>query len=351
MNKAASGMLAFLAVLFAGGVLYLFDRQFTGGGAYPPYSSLRSDPAGAKVIFESLNRLPGVTVARSFEPLDSMPDRASTVLLLGIEPKGFVMQQDAETRALEEFAQRGNRLILAMGEASGREPPRPAPLEKLWGMRFDFNKEGHGDLSFAEATAWEILERNGTRPVVIKRDFGKGSIVLVADSRLFSNGSVAHALVRDVSPLVGTQTALLAQVIGPHTHIVFDEAHFGIVESGSVVALARRFRLQGLAFSLAIIALLFIWKNASAFPPASNVPREEKVLGRTSVAGLVTLLHRHIAPERLASACWQEWLKSHARDIAPGRRAQAEAVLRKHGGHPTEALREIQTIVRAKGTI
>jgi hypothetical protein len=333
MKKSGSTvLLAFLAVAFACGVLYLFNRQFAGGDAYPAYSTLRSDPAGAKVIFESLRRLAGMTVVRSYQPLERLADRDSTVLLLGLEPHSFAMQPDAEIHALEEFAQRGNRLVLGMGEASGREPPRLAPLEKLWGVRLglDFDKEGRGNLHFADAKNWEILERDGTRPVVIERAFGKGSVVLVATGRLFDNQSVAEA----------KQTALLARTIGPHTRIVFDEAHFGIVESGSVVALARRFRLHGLALGLAICAMLFIWKNASSFPPVSSAPREEKVFGRTSVAGLVTLLRRHIAPERLAAACWQEWLKSHARDVTPARRALAEA-----------RLRDLETMLRVKGAI
>lgn len=333
MKKTGSRvLLVSLAAVFAGGVLYLFNRQFARGDAYPAYSTSRSDPAGAKVIFESLSRLPGVTVARSYQPLDRLADRESTVLLLGLEPYSFAMKPDAEVHALEELAQRGNRLVLAMADASGREPPRPAPLERLWGVRFglDFDKEGHGNLYFAEAKSWEIVEGSGTRPMVIEKVFGKGSVVLVANGRMFDNQSVADA----------RQTALLARMIGPHTRIVFDEAHFGIVESGSVVALARRFRLHGLALGLAICAMLFIWKNASSFPPVESAPREEKVFGRTSVAGLVTLLRRHIPPDRLAAACWQEWLKSHARDLAPARRAQAEA-----------RLREIETMLRAKGAI
>jgi hypothetical protein len=333
MKKSGSMvLLAFLAVAFGCGVLYLFNRQFAGGDAYPAYSTLRSDPAGAKLIFESLSRLAGVTVARSYQPLERVVDRDSTVLVLGMEPHNFAMQPDTEIHALEEFAERGNRVVFGMGEAAGREPPRTAPIETLWGVRFglDFDKEGRGNLYFADAKNWEVVERNGTRPVVIEKAFGKGSVVLVVEGRLFANQSVAEA----------QQTALLARVIGPHTRIVFDEAHFGIVESGSVVALARRFRLHGLALGLAICAMLFIWKNASSFPPVVSAPREERVFGRTSVAGLVTLLRRHIAPDRLAAVCWQEWLKGQARDIAPARRAQAEA-----------RLREIETMMRAKGAL
>ncbi|MGA2738302.1 MAG: DUF4350 domain-containing protein [Bryobacteraceae bacterium] len=342
MRKQISfALLAVMAAAFAGGLLYLFSRRFAGGDAYPAYSTLRSDPAGAKVIFESLSRLQGVMAVRSYLPLDRLADRNSTVVMLGVEPRSFAMQPDSELHVLEEFAQRGNRMVFGMAEAAGRQPMRSARLEKLWGVRFglDFDKQGHSDLYFAEAKGWDVLEADRTRPVVVERPFGKGSIVLVAEGRMFSNESVADA----------GQTELLTRILGPHTRILFDESHFGIVESGSVAALARRFRLQGLALGLAIIAVLFIWKNASSFPPVAGPPREEKVFGRTSVAGLVTLLRRHIAPDQLASVCWQEWLKSHARDIAPTRRAQAEAAIRNRADHPTEALREVQTIIRAKG--
>jgi hypothetical protein len=344
MKRSASiALAAVLAAVFVGGLLYLFNRRFAGGDAYPAYSTLRSDPAGSKLIFESLSRLQGVTVLRSYRALERVTDRNSTVLLLGLEPRIFAMQPESELHAFEEFAQRGNRMVFGMAEAAGRERLRSGRLETLWGVRFglDFDKQGHSDLYFAEAKNWEVLEADGTRPVVVEKAFGKGSIVLVAGGRMFSNESVADA----------RQTQLLTQIIGAHARILFDESHFGIVESGSVVALARRFRLHGLALGLAIITVLFIWKNASSFPPVASAPRDEKVFGRTSVAGLVTLLHRHVAPDRLAAACWQEWLKSHARDIAPTRRAQAEAAIRNHPGRPAEALREIQTIVRAKGAI
>jgi len=339
-------LLVSLAAVLVGGIVYLFHLQFAGGDVYPPDSTLRSDPAGAELIFDSLQRLPGVTVARGYQPVFRLlPDRDSTILMLGLDPRPFATQPAGDLREFEELAGRGNRLVLGMRPGSGRAPPRRNALEVNWGVRFgmEFDKAGGAILYFAEANHWDVLERSGQRPVVIEKAFGKGSIVLVAAGWLFSNKSVAE----------GRHTALLARIVspivGPRARIVFDEAHFGIVETGSIVALAGRFRLHGLALGLAICAALFIWKNASSFPPLSNAAPGEKVFGRTSRAGLVTLLRRHIPPGRLVSVCWQEWLKSSAREITPERRDRAETVVRNVADRPADALRQIQTIVHAKG--
>jgi len=342
MNKPGSILfLILLAILFGGGLWYLLESEFAAGDVYPAYSTLRSDPSGAKLIFESLHRLPGVTAIRSYRPLERLPDRDSTVVLLGLEPRLFAMQPAADLHADEEFAARGNRLVLGMGPGAGRQPPRQTPLENLWGVRFglDFDKAGNSILYFAEAKNWEVLEQSKRGPLVVEKSLGQGSIVLVAAGRLFSNKAIAG----------DRQTELLARILGPRTRIVFDEAHFGIVESGSIVALARRFRLHGLALGLALCAALFIWRNAASFPPVSTAAPIEKVAGRTSISGLVTLLRRHIAPERLAAACWQEWRKSHAREISPARLGEAEAAGRRMANRPIEALREMQAILRAKG--
>ena len=344
MKKPGAILLVFaLAAVFAGVLVYLFHRQLAGGDVYPAYSSLRSDPAGAKLIFESLRRLPGVTAIRSYQPLDRLPDRASTILLLGMDPRGFAVESAAELQSFEELAGRGNRLVFGMRSGSGRAPARQSALELKWGVRFGlrFDKDGDDVLYFAEAKDWEILGQDGQRPVAIEKTFGSGSVVLVAAGRIFGNQAVAE----------GGGTALLTRIIGTHARILFDETHFGIVESGSIVALARRYRLHGFAVGLAICAALFIWKNSSSFPPISNNAPAEEVQGRTSVAGLVTLLRRHIPPERFIAVCWEEWLKTNARQIPAARREQAESVVRNSTDRPAEALREIQTILHAKGAI
>jgi hypothetical protein len=139
--------------------------------------------------------------------------------------------------------------------------------------------------------------------------------------------------------------------MGPSDRVIFDERHFGIAESGTVVGLARRFRLTGMAAGLALCAALFIWKNASSFPPPADKARAVSLSGRTSLSGLFTLLRRHIKPADLAATCWNEWLASNRKELSPARRARAEAILREHGRQPLEAVREIQTVLHAKGPL
>ena len=42
---------------------HLFQLRFEQGDIYPAYSSLRADPLGTKVFYESLETLPGLSVA------------------------------------------------------------------------------------------------------------------------------------------------------------------------------------------------------------------------------------------------------------------------------------------------
>jgi hypothetical protein len=165
--------------------------------------------------------------------------------------------------------------------------------------------------------------------------------VLFAESRDFSNRSLVK--LDHLGPV--------SAAIGARSHVIFDEQHFGMADSGTVVGLARRFRLTGMALGLALCAALFIWKNAASFPPPAAVPPRQTLSGRTSISGLYTLLHRHIKPADLATACWNEWLAGNRRDLTPERQARAEAILRDRGRKPLEAVREIQTVLHAKGPL
>jgi hypothetical protein len=342
-----------LGVGFTATVLYLFHAQFASGDVYPEYSSLRTDAQGTKLLLDSLARIPGLSVERSFLPLVFLQEDRATVLLLGLNPESFARDPDPYLQSIQKLAARGNRIVAALEMDSDAETPRADALENMWHVRFgrDSRRKRSSLLYFAEAVDWKVLESIGPRLFAIERPFGKGSVVLLAASGDFSNQSTVAA----------DRLKQVSAAIGPNTRIVFDEQHLGISESGSVVGLARRFHLTGLAFGLALCAALFIWKNASAFPPPVARPpagwqsgwqserQAGRMPGRTSLSGLLTLLRRHIPANQMAAVCWREWLIANRRQVTPERASRAAAIIGSSAGRPLDAMREIQAVLHSTG--
>jgi hypothetical protein len=338
--------LAVAVVLGAGftwGILQLLRTQFVAGDFYPEYSSLRSDPKGAKLLFDSLSRMPGLNVTRNYLPLDYFPGKAA-VLLLGLTPG--TLDHDFLERA-EGLARRGNRVVAAMnfqGEELPEEQSKDrSPLEEAWQVRLAVDPDpAHlHRLSLCAPADWAIRERIGSQIIAIERAFDKGSVLLLAESGDFSNASM----------IGGDRLDQVSAAIGPHTRVAFDEAHFGIAESGSVVGLARRFHLLGLALGLAILGTVALWKNTSAFPPPTAARGPQHYTGRTSFEGLAALLRRHVRPKDLVQICWEEWLKANRRQVPAERRTRAAAIAAGASQHPLEAMREIQAGLGAKGEL
>src|SRR5579871_5350029 len=241
-------VLVILLTGFAVGVMYLFGIQFAAGDVYPEYSSLRTDQMGTKLLYDSLARLPRVTVARNYLPLDVLGENG-TILLLGINP-GSLGEDEDQLQRYEKLAREGSRLVLGMSA-----PSDFTDLMAL-GLGPASNHQHVHRLYFTEAVDWNVLDRVGPKLLAIERDFGKGSIVLFAESDDFTNGS----------SVAEDRLEMVSMAIGSNSHVVFDEQHLGIASTGSFVGLARRFRLTGLALGLAICAALFLWRSASGFP-------------------------------------------------------------------------------------
>src|SRR5205807_5643409 len=112
-----------------------------------------------------------------------------------------------------------------------------------------------------------------------------GTIAMASDSYFLSN----EALLKDRHP------DLLSWWIGPNKQIIFDEAHFGVVENPGIAALIRKYHLHGLILGLILLAGLFIWKNSAPFIPMyAEELRSDFVPGKDSAAGFVNLLRRNI---------------------------------------------------------
>lgn len=308
-------------------------QRLVSGNAYPEFSSLRADPEGAKLLFDSLTGMPGLSVERSFVPANDLASRDAAIFVLGLWP--VELDDDEDRRhAFEEVARRGNRLVLGL---RGVAPATPM-LAKAWGIRFEADraKEGSRRHVFVRPSKdWKILDGEETAAA---RVFGQGSIVICTDSSSFTNDAT----------VAGARLALLAAVIGPARHIVFDEEHFGFAVSGSVAGLARHFRLTGLVFGLALAAALFLWKSSAGFPPP-GAPETRALEGRTSRAGLATLLRRHIPASSLLRACQDAWLEANRHRVPAARLAEIESIVRLPGADPLASARRIRAALRLKG--
>ncbi len=93
-----------LAALFFYGVAQLFVLRYEKGDVYPAYSTLRTDPLGAKGIYEALDRLPELTASRNFAPLPRLqPAAPITLVYAGVTHRAYW-----ESRELSTF----NALVL-----------------------------------------------------------------------------------------------------------------------------------------------------------------------------------------------------------------------------------------------
>jgi hypothetical protein len=383
------------AAAFALGIAYLFELRFESGDVYPPYSSLRADPLGTMALYESFERIPGLTVSRDFSESDTLPEEPQTIYLhLGGEPFDLEGMPDEAYRNLQDFLTRGGRLVITYfpqtenfwsdegtNSAENKKMTKQksdkkvqdnddnkdyhwTSLEDKWGFHIGFDAlDTNGD-SYAAATvynqtdlplpdtlawhsgiiftnlahAWRVIYARGGNAVVMERKFGPGSVVMAGDSYLLSN----EAMLKD------RHTDLIAWLVGSAKNVVFDEAHFGIVESPGVTALMRKYRLEGLGAGLFLLAGLFVWKHSfSLVPPLADERADGFIAGKDSAAGFVNLLRRCVAPRNLLSTCFGEWKKSVTRNGKhfPARFQRAEAVFAVEntdpGRSPVETYKKI----------
>jgi len=282
--------------------------------------------------------MPGITIDRNFLPLTTSQEKDAAILLLGVVPQSFNAPE--ELPPLQDLAEAGNRIVIAFQYEPALSTLEMPAIEKLWGVRIGTSKESHRShpFFFRESKGWDAIRVAGDKNLAIERAFGKGSILLIAESSVFANDLV----------LANREPDLISQAIGDQHRVIFDESHLGIGESGSIVGLARRFRLTGFAAGLAICALLFLWKNAPAFPPPAPA-RASNRSGITAQAGLVTLLRRHIPTAELAATCWRSWLETNRHALTPERIRQAEQILLEPASGPADTLRRIGAVLQSKG--
>src|SRR5580704_16608482 len=82
------GLAALLLVLFVWGAEQVALMPLQAGEVYPRYSSLRSDPLGAKALYESLAALPELQVSRLYKQRPVL-DAETALFVLGVDPESW----------------------------------------------------------------------------------------------------------------------------------------------------------------------------------------------------------------------------------------------------------------------
>jgi hypothetical protein len=102
------------AAVFVLGLVRLFELRFDRGDIYPPYSTLRTDPLGASVLFESLDRVPGVSAQRYFEETFKSDDgHAHALFVLGAHAGAVTELSRSEFDTIQRFVFNGGRVVIA----------------------------------------------------------------------------------------------------------------------------------------------------------------------------------------------------------------------------------------------
>lgn len=373
-------------LLFTGfcvGLGRLLVLRYSTGDAFPLYSSLRADPLGTKVFYESVRALPDAAVRRNERPLQWLGSgEGTTLFVLGTRP-GFVPDKTRE--AIEQFVHSGGRLVLALFPQFDEPPrkrsspspsptasPTPSPSEepeptpagttlkdvlKRWEVDVKHDRDEEDDVAARKADAplednliwhsgtallpqhpdWRVIYDCKRGPVLVERGFGKGSVVLASDSYFVSN----EALLSTRAP------ALLAWLVGPNRQIIFDESHLDVREQPGVATLLRRYGLSGFVIGFLALIVLWLWRNAtfSLAPKQTSAPDNEIISGRDSFTGFVHLIRRGISPGQLVEVCIAEWKKS---GVAADRSKLTSEATVASSPNPVAAYNEISARLASK---
>ncbi len=295
---------------------FVLRGDYASGNVYAEYSSQRTDRMGTAALYEALARM-YPAVSRNEMPLAAFEGKGADVLILGLSP---YLLDTSNLDELQALAERGNRVVVALDGGTFALPSlmKEQPLAKKWKLKL-LDPRGE-KLKPTSRFLFERAPDSGWRlaGADVTRAFGKGSIVLMGSSWAFTNEAL-----RD-----DRNQNELSLALGDSTRFVFDETHLGTQEQGTIMGLARRFRLLGVLAVALICALLFIWQSSAPFPPERETADDTdlRLAAASAGEGLRNLLAHHIEPDKVVSACVAEWRRDRGRLVAPDTLARMEAI-------------------------
>jgi hypothetical protein len=283
---------------------------------YPEFSSLRSDEAGTLVFYESLQKTGYFQLERNFRPLGQAHLKDATVLAIGV-PLTATAQTDKPISDCEALARKGNRCVaILQPNAFFVGAPKKTgwyPFEKR-GVHLVWKKEKNSwSATFDASPQWRVLKQRDGQAAAIERNM----LVLAFDSGRFTN----------LGMLKQRDSELAVKLLGSRQRVVFDESHLGVVETGTLLGLARHYRLQGFLAGLLVLCILFFWRNGSEFPPVKET--DPAPPAGCAISTLAGLLERGLPRSQLIEECLRARLET---ERSTSKTAVLQESMREHAG-------------------
>ena len=327
---ALAGGLTLIAVFLITLAVSILDRA-EGTSGYPPYSSLNNSDEGLKAYYDALGRL-GFLTSRNFLPLHKLAGAQADIVYAGPTLQSFEYASHTDLELFEQLAAKGGRVVILLssegliGKVSHQtklpiKAPKPpvATLKQRWGIQVAYREAPREKNSFSVlldgrdfvpatwhfsswSNDWMPSHMRDYSPLFLERHFGSGSILLIANARLFTNREL----------LIKPDAQLIASVPGAHRRVIFDESHLGLEDTGTVAGLASTHHLQWLVLAFVVLAAIYVWRSSFSFVPPAGRSTDDSVAGQDAGLALASLLAQSIPQRDVLLAVAEEWNRSRA---------------------------------------
>lgn len=116
-RSTALNLALLIAVFIASGWVFmtLISQRFSSGEIYPHYSSLRTDPLGAKAFYEALDNSGAWECERNYKNLEKLEGASDrTLMLLHVPAALFSMDAGSDARVILGYAAAGGRVVITI---------------------------------------------------------------------------------------------------------------------------------------------------------------------------------------------------------------------------------------------
>lgn len=319
--------------------------RLTSGYDYPPLSTLNARPNGCEVLFRALARQPGRRLSRLTDTAEPLPEPKGCTLFLLNYPAA------ALTREHAAFILRGGRIVLALDTSADPTPAWPLALptalpasaatddnlptlirSEAAPLLPEFLRSPIRQRYANPPPRWRRVYHRGPHAVILERQAGRGSLVLLGAPDLLSNARLAAA---------PESAGLLCWLAGNAEHLGF--AELPLAPRRTLAHYAWKLRLHGFAAGLLLLFLLFVWRQ-SGHPLPQRQPPTPKPADQLS--GLVRLLRKNLSAQDALHTAWACWRQT-APPLSPETDQAAAAILEHQPPLPLlEGYRRLQALAQ-----